>query len=80
MVWLEMVVEELIEVATSGSSWDQVEDTATTDLENDQEEIPKQKQYWWKEDTHNLTNFSTDNVSERPVSFASCIVTSGVHK
>ena len=40
-----MVVEELIEVATSGSSRDQVEDTATTDLENDQEEIPKQKQY-----------------------------------
>ena len=35
MVWLEIVVEELIEVATSGSSQDQVEDTAATDLEND---------------------------------------------
>ena len=79
MVWLEIVVEELIEVATSGSSQDQVEDMAATDLENDQEETPKQKQYQWKEDTHNLTDFSTDNVSEWPVFFASCIVTSGVH-
>ena len=68
IVLLEMVVEALNEVANSSEN--QAESMIATDLEDDQEETPKQNKCRW-EDTHGLADFSADNVSEPELPFKS---------
>lgn len=73
MVWLETTLEALIEIDTSSGNQapTRSQSPIATDLEDDQEQTPKQNKYRWKEDTRSLADFSTDNVSEPELPFKS---------